>query len=81
MCPTIAYWVFESPALIIKEFNKVAFDLSGRFFPGYKNIWSEVFVKIKDFPLDEKIWDLRSTHLNTLIKVRGVVSKWYPVYS
>mgnify|MGYP003440991718 CR=1 FL=1 len=78
---TLAYWVFENPLLIIKEINKVAYNLAIRFSTGYRSIRSESYVKIGGFPLDEKIRDLRTNHLNTLLKVRGVISKRYPVYS
>ena len=39
-----------------------------------------MFVKIDDFPLIEKIRDLRTFHLNTLVKVKGVITKKYPTY-
>lgn len=77
----LAFWTFECPSYFLKEFNKVAYNLATRYFPGFKAIHSEIFVKIGDFPLEEKIRDLRTPHLNTLIKVRGVISKRYPVYS
>ena len=81
MNPTLAYWLFETPALILPWFNKVASELACKYFPGYDNIRSEIFVKVRDFPLDEKLRDLRTYHLNTLIRVRGVVTRRYPVYS
>jgi DNA replication licensing factor MCM2 len=77
----LAYWIFESPTLILPILNRVVFELACKYFPGYDNIRSEVFIKIRDFPLEDKIRDLRTYHLNTMIKVRGVVTKRYPVYS
>lgn len=79
--PTLAYWIFETPALILPYLNQVAFELACKYFPGYENIHHEIYIKIKDFPLEEKLRDLRTFHLNTLVKVRGVVTRRYPVYS
>lgn len=79
--PTLAYWIFETPKLILPYLDIVAFELACKYFPGYENIHHEIFVKIKDFPLEEKLRDLRTFHLHTLIKVRGVVTRRYPVYS
>lgn len=79
--PTIAYWIFETPAIILPHLNTTAFDIACKFFPGYQEIHSEIYVRIRDFPLEEKIRDLRTFHLNTLIKIVGVVTRRYPVYS
>ncbi len=53
-------------------------DVACKFFPGYENIHEEVFVKIDKFPLNEKISDLRTFHINTLVKVKGIVTKLWP---
>lgn len=79
--PTLAYWIFETPALIFPYLNTVVFDMACRYFPGFENIQSEVYVKIAEFPLEEKIRDLRVVHLNTLIKIKGVITRRYPVYN
>jgi DNA replication licensing factor MCM2 len=81
MNPTLAYWIFETPALILPYLNQVAFEIACKYFPGYENIHNEIYIKIKEFPLEEKLRDLRTFHLNTLVKVRGVVTRRYPVYS
>ena len=80
MYPTLAYWIFETPNLIIPYLNSVVYSLACNYYPGYINIQDEVYIKIKDFPLEEKIRDLRTFHINTLIKVKGVITKRYPVY-
>lgn len=51
-----------------------------KFYPGYESIHEETFVKIGEFPLEEKLRDLRTFHINILIKVKGVITKKYPVY-
>ena len=44
-------------------------------FANYINIHSEVYVRIRDLPVEDKLRDLRQIHLNALIKIRGVVTK------
>jgi DNA replication licensing factor MCM2 len=78
--PTLAYWIFETPKLIIPYLNDTVYNIACNFYPGYQNIQDSVYIQIKDFPLEEKIRDLRTFHINTLIKVKGVITKRYPVY-
>lgn len=78
--PTLSFWVFESPALILPLLNATAYDLACKMYIGFNDIQPEVYVRIKDFVLEEKIRELRTFHLNTLIKVVGVVTRRYPVY-
>lgn len=73
--PTISYWVFESPTIIIKELNRVALDLIKSINYSYSKIKTEIYVKIIDFPLEEKIRELRTSHVNNLIKIRGVITR------
>ncbi|RHY79604.1 hypothetical protein DYB31_016766, partial [Aphanomyces astaci] len=49
-------------------------------FPYYDTIHKEVFVRILDLPGTEKIRDLRTAHLNFLIKVSGVVTRRTSVF-
>lgn len=74
----MAFWIFESPTIIFGFLNKVLLDVACKFYPGYENIHEEMFVKIDNFPLIEKISDLRTFHINTLVKVKGIVTKLYP---
>lgn len=80
-CPTLAYWVFEAPNIILKIFNNCLYNVACKKFPGYSEIQEEVFVKIANFPLKEELRELRTFHLNTLVKVEGVVTRRHPVCS
>lgn len=44
-------------------------------YPDYNQIFQEVFVRIRDLPVEDKLRDLRQQHLNALIKIKGVVTK------
>ena len=65
----------EEPSLILPILNEVAFELVGEVFPEYHKIHNEVYVRVKDLPVEDKLRDLRQIHLNALIKIRGVVTK------
>lgn len=73
--PTLAIWLAEEPSLILPIMNEVAFDLVGEVYPEYYKIHNEVYVRVKDLPVEDKLRDLRQIHLNALIKIRGVVTK------
>lgn len=57
--PTIAIWVAEHPALILPIFNEVAFELVNEVFPNYQNVHKEIYVRIFDLPIEDKLRDLR----------------------
>lgn len=73
--PTLAIWLAEEPNLILPILNEIAYDLTLELFPLYHNIHTEIYVRIIDLPVEDKLRDLRKMHLNCLIKVRGVVTK------
>lgn len=50
-------------------------DLISEVYPDYSNLHKDIFVRIKDLPVEDKLRDLRQVHLNALIKIRGVVTK------
>jgi DNA replication licensing factor MCM2 len=77
----IASWILDYPQLIIPILNEVAFDLTCEIFPNYVNINPEIFVRIKDIPREEQIRNLRHTHINQLIKIKGVITKRTNVFS
>jgi len=78
--PTLAIWIAEAPAAVLPILNQVAFELVTEVFPQYEQIFKEVFVRIRDLPLEDKLRDLRHVHLRQLIKVKGVVTKRSQIY-
>lgn len=81
MYPSILLWILESPTLVLPLLNAVAFDLAKHFFPGYENIHSEIYVRMKEWPILTELRDLRKLHLNQMIKIIGVVTRRGAVYS
>ena len=78
--PTIALWVAEHPSILIPILCEVAFDVVTELYPSYEEIHAEVYVKIKDLPVEDKLRELRQVHLRGLVKIRGVVTKRTSVY-
>jgi DNA replication licensing factor MCM2 len=73
--PTLAIWLAEEPELILPIFNEVAKEITLEIFPEYENIHREIFIRVRDLPVEDRLRDLRQIHLNALIKIRGVVVK------
>lgn len=71
----VAQWVLFYPNLIMPIFNEAAMGLVCEIYPQYSNIYTEIFVRIKDLPIIDSLRELRYNHLNTLIKVIGVITK------
>jgi DNA replication licensing factor MCM2 len=61
-------------------FNEVAFELVTEVFPSYENVYKNVYVRIRDLPIEDNLRDLRQMHLNALIKIRGVITKRTGIY-
>ena len=57
--PSLAIWVAEVPNLILPVFNEVAHELVNAVFPNYDQIHREIFVRIRDLPIEDKLRDLR----------------------
>lgn len=73
--PTIGIWLADAPSLILDIFNEAATMVTFAIFKEYKRIHSEIFVRISDLPVGDNLRDIRHIHLNTLIKVSGVVTR------
>jgi DNA replication licensing factor MCM2 len=73
--PTLAIWIAELPSGVLPILNQVAFDLIIELFPMYENTHKDVYIRIKDLPIEDNLWDLRQVHLNNLIRIKGVVTK------
>lgn len=71
----LAFFLVNSPASILPIFDEVAFDAVLLYYPSYDRIHPEIHVRIADLPLSSTLRDLRQSHLNTLMRVSGVVTR------
>ena len=73
--PILAYFLTNSPSPMLAIFDEVALNAILVYYPSYERIHSEVHVRITDLPLSSSLRDLRRSHLNTLVRVSGVVTR------
>lgn len=73
--PTVGIWLADAPTLILEIFSEAATDVTLSIFPEYERIHPEIFVRISELPVSDHLRDIRHIHLNTLIKVSGVVTR------
>jgi DNA replication licensing factor MCM2 len=70
--PPLARFIVEHPDLILPLLHTELLAVAATLSPGYDSIQREVFVRIYNMPLRDKIRDLRQYHVNCLIRVWGV---------
>jgi DNA replication licensing factor MCM2 len=71
----LAHFLVTAPSDILKIFDLVAMEVIELHYPTYSSIHSEVHVRITDLPRSFTLRELRENHLNTLIRVSGVVTR------
>lgn len=72
---TLAYFLANVPGEILKIFDQVAMDVVLLHYPDYERIHSEIHVRITDLPTHYTLRQLRQSHLNSLLRVSGVVTR------
>jgi len=76
--PTLAVFVADAPTEMLKIFDETAFDVVLEKFKRYGQGGiglNELHVRITELPICDSLRDIRKIHLNTLIKVSGVVTR------
>lgn len=71
----LAYFLANSPTSMLPIFDAVAFDVILLYYPSYDRIHPEIHVRISDLPTSSSLRDLRQGHLNSLVRVSGVVTR------
>eukprot|EP00054_Salpingoeca_dolichothecata_P010895 m.60530 g.60530 ORF g.60530 m.60530 type:complete len:898 (+) comp19194_c0_seq2:73-2766(+) len=73
--PVLAMFVTDAPSEILGIFDEAAKEVVLESFPSYGKIRTDIHVRISFLPLGDSIRTLRHTHLNTLVRVTGVVTR------
>ena len=61
--------------------NTVASEIVQEIYPDYtEQFHQEIYVRISELPVEDKLRELRQVHLNALIKFKGVVTKRTQVF-
>ncbi|VEU21478.1 DEKNAAC102755 [Brettanomyces naardenensis] len=71
----LALFLTTCPDEMLKIFDVVAMEATELHYPDYSQIHSEIHVRIADFPTINQLRELRECHLNTLVRVTGVVTR------
>ena len=72
---TIAFFLTNAPQQILPIFDEVAMEVVLSGFELYDKIHDSIHVRIANLPAVEQLRDLRFIHLNTLVRVAGVVTR------
>ncbi|KZV78893.1 MCM-domain-containing protein [Exidia glandulosa HHB12029] len=73
--PFLSFFVVACPSGMLDLMSEVVMECVLIYFPEYDNIHGEVHARITDIPTAHSLRDLRRTHLNTLVRVSGVVTR------
>jgi DNA replication licensing factor MCM2 len=72
---TLAYFLAVAPAEVLKIFDVVAMEAIQLHYPDYARIHSEIHVRVSGLPTSFSLRELRESHLNSLVRVTGVVTR------
>ena len=61
--PTLSMWIVTEPNVILPYLNDVALECAKKYFPDYGEIHAEIFIRIDNYPVQDKIRDLRHKDL------------------
>lgn len=71
----LAYFLANSPSEMLRIFDIVAMEATLLHYPDYEGIRSDIHVRVADLPTSFTLRELRQTHLNSLVRVSGVVTR------
>ncbi len=76
----LAYYVSNSPSEVLKIFGMAAVSVVADIDKSFAQIKSEIHVRITDLPSVKSLPDLRQKHINTLVRVSGIVTSQTGVF-
>ncbi|XAR48265.1 DNA helicase [Bertholletia excelsa] len=71
----IAIWLADAPQSVLEVMEEVAKSVVFELHPKYKQIHQKIYVRITNLPVYDQIRNIRQIHLNTLIRIGGVVTR------
>nr|ACN78877.2 minichromosome maintenance 2 protein [Pisum sativum] len=73
--PNIAIWLADAPHSVLEVMEDVAKSVVFQLHPNYKHIHQKIYVRITNLPVYDQIRNIRQIHLNTMIRIGGVVTR------
>lgn len=71
----IAIWLADAPQSVLEVMEEVAKNVVFDLHPNYKNIHQKIYVRVTNLPVYDQIRNIRQIHLNTMIRIGGVVTR------
>jgi DNA replication licensing factor MCM2 len=71
----LAFFLASAPTEVLKIFDQVAMETTLIQYPDYERIHAEIHVRISNLPINYTLRQLRQSHLNSLVRVSGVVTR------
>ncbi|XVF86157.1 hypothetical protein PTKIN_Ptkin18bG0017600 [Pterospermum kingtungense] len=73
--PNIAIWLADAPQSVLEVMEDVAQRVVFDLHPNYKSIHQKIYIRITNLPIYDRIRDIRQIHLNTMVRIGGVVTR------
>ncbi|KAI3409716.1 DNA replication licensing factor MCM2 [Psidium guajava] len=73
--PNIAIWLADAPQPVLEVMEEVAQKVVFELHEKYRNIHQKIYVRITNLPVYDQIRNIRQIHLNTMIRIGGVVTR------
>ncbi|KHN03280.1 DNA replication licensing factor mcm2 [Glycine soja] len=73
--PNIAIWLADAPQSVLEVMEDVTKNVVFELHPNYRNIHQKIYVRITNLPVYDQIRNIRQIHLNTMIRIGGVVTR------
>ncbi|XP_039061205.1 DNA replication licensing factor MCM2-like [Hibiscus syriacus] len=73
--PNIAIWLADAPQSVLEVMEDVAQRVVFDLHPNYRNIRQKIYIRITNLPIYDQIRDIRQIHLNTMVRIGGVVTR------
>ncbi|WVZ51830.1 hypothetical protein U9M48_002936 [Paspalum notatum var. saurae] len=73
--PNIAIWLADAPQSVLEVMEEVAKNVVFDLHKNYRNIHQKIYVRITNLPVYDQIRNIRQIHLNTMIRIGGVVTR------
>ncbi|KAI4373741.1 hypothetical protein MLD38_011827 [Melastoma candidum] len=72
--PNIAIWLADAPQPVLEVMEEVAERVIFNLHEKFRNIHRKIYVRITNLPVYDQICNIRQIHLNTMIRIGGVVT-------
>ncbi|KAM3404195.1 hypothetical protein ACQJBY_007341 [Aegilops geniculata] len=73
--PNIAIWLADAPQSVLEVMEEVGKNVVFDLHKNYINIHQKIYARITNLPVYDQIRNIRQVHLNTMIRIGGVVTR------